>query len=89
MYSYDKIVFKNFLKFFNLFFFPFFFSGVKFALPNSDRNKLICYGCCYSDMQLYMILFLKRKKKKAKENTSVSLILMSGVRHGEIITITV
>lgn len=51
---------QNFLKFFNLFF----LLGVKFALPNSDRNKLICYGCCYSDMQLYMILFLKKEKQK-------------------------
>lgn len=54
MYSYDKLVFKNFLKFFLIYFF---LLGVKFALPNSYRNKLICYGCCYSDMQLYMILF--------------------------------
>nr|BAE90699.1 unnamed protein product [Macaca fascicularis] len=37
-------------------------------------------------MQLY-ILFLKRGG--SKRNTSVSLILMSGVCHGEIITITV
>lgn len=31
----------------------------------------------------------KSKKKKQKEDTSVSLTLMSGVRHGETITITV
>lgn len=36
MYSYDNSL-QQFFKKINLFFFP--FGGIKFALPNSDRNK--------------------------------------------------
>lgn len=64
MYSYDKIVFKNFKKFFNLLF----FGGVTFALSNSDRNKLICYGCYSSDVHLYEFVFKKEKKKSKKKH---------------------
>lgn len=77
MNSYGK---KIVFKFFNLIF-P---SSGWFALPNSNCNKLICFGCCYSTV----IHFVFQGERRVKE-TQMCLILRSGACHSEIITITV